>query len=142
MRQFFIAQMKHRKENMKMNYDKISQFERNFKKLKKKFRSLPQDLEIVKVNAIELYHIIGIDNEGVFSIPKFCSDRVKVYKLRKFACRTLKSRGSKSGIRLIYAFYPKQKKVVFLEIYFKGDKVNEDKTRIKEYLKSINGIKS
>jgi len=135
MRQFFIAQMKHRKENMKMNYDEISQFERDFKKLKKRFRSLLEDLEIAKVNAIELYHITGIDNESILPIPNFCSDGVKVYKVKKFACKALKSRGSKSGIRLIYAFYPKHKKFVFIEIYFKGDKVNEDKARIREYLK-------
>jgi len=41
-----------------------------------------------------------------------------------------------SGIRIIYAFYIATYKVDFIEIYFKGDKENEDYERIKEYFKN------
>lgn len=43
-----------------------------------------------------------------------------------------------SGIRVIYAFYPATLKVDFIEIYFKDEKENKDRERIKEYLKNHN----
>lgn len=41
-----------------------------------------------------------------------------------------------SGIRVIYAYHIAASKVDFIEIYFKGEKENEDRERIKEYLKN------
>jgi len=38
-----------------------------------------------------------------------------------------------SGIRIIYAYFEKEDAIEFIEIYFKGDKENEDKKRIKKY---------
>ena len=44
-----------------------------------------------------------------------------------------------SGIRIIYAYYEKEDVIEFIEIYFKGDKADEDKKRIiKNYTKPIN----
>ncbi|XOB41337.1 MAG: hypothetical protein ACKKMW_01230 [Candidatus Nealsonbacteria bacterium] len=120
-----------------MNYEETLTFKKDFKKLHKKFRTLSKDLEVAKRNAIELYHIKRHDNQSVFFIPRFCSERIQICKLKKFACRSLKGRGVKSGIRIIYAFFPKKTRVVFIEIYFKGDKQNEDQSRIKEYLKFL-----
>jgi len=121
----------------KINYVETPKFQKDFKKLKKKFKSLPKDLKLAKKNAIELCHLHQTDNQSVFPIPDFCDQQVKIYKLKKFRCQTLKGKGVKSGIRLIYAFHSLQNKIVFIEIYFKGDKQNENKQRIKQYLKSI-----
>jgi len=44
------------------------------------------------------------------------------------------SRRAKSGIRVIYAYIPTNKKVVFLEIYFKTDQENETKERIIDFI--------
>jgi len=38
-----------------------------------------------------------------------------------------------SGIRIIYAYYENEDVIEFIEIYFKGDKANEDKKRILKY---------
>lgn len=119
----------------KMQYKNTEEFEKDKKHLLKKFRSIIEDLEMVKQNAIELYHVKNIDNHSIFPIPNFCADEVVVFKIKKFACKSLKGRGVFSGIRVIYAYHVKEKTVEFLEIYFKGEKVNEDKERIKEYLK-------
>ena len=35
-----------------------------------------------------------------------------------------------SGIRIIYAYYEKEDKIEFIEIYYKGDKENENRERI------------
>jgi mRNA-degrading endonuclease RelE of RelBE toxin-antitoxin system len=119
-----------------MQYKNTEEFEKDIKHLHKKFRSILEDLEMVKQNAIELYHIREIDNHSIFPIPNFCTDEVVVCKIKKFACKSLKGRGVFSGIRVIYAYYKQEKKIEFLEIYFKGEKVNEDKERIKMYLKN------
>lgn len=118
-----------------IRYLESSEFKRDLDKLKKRYRTLPDDLETAKVGAIELLHIHGLDNQSTFPIHGFCNDEILIYKIRKFACKSLKGKGRNSGIRLIYAFFPKTEEVEFIEIYFKGDKENENKDRIKAYLK-------
>ncbi len=65
------------------------------------------------------------------------NDELKICKVKKFACKALKGKGVKSGIRIIYAYFVPTKTVDFIEMYFKGESENEDKERIKEYLASI-----
>ncbi len=120
-----------------MNYSETPEFSRDFKKLFKKFPSLAEDLATVKQYDIELFHCQKIDKRGIFKIENATnSDNLQFFKIKKFACKALKGRGSKSGIRVIYAFHCESYKVDFIEIYFKGDKENEDRERIKEYLKN------
>jgi hypothetical protein len=120
---------------MKIKYNEIDLFQKDIKRLKR-YRTLEEDLETAKRNAIELYHLKNINNQSIFPIQGFCSEKILICKIKKFACKSLKGRGSKSGIRVIYAFYCNDYKVEFIEIYFKGDKANEDRERIKEYLKN------
>ncbi len=121
----------------KIEYNTIDSFQKDLKRLLKKYRTLEEDLEIVKRNAIELYHLKHIDNQSIFPIQGFCTTKIQIYKIKKFACRALKGRGAKSGIRVIYAFHYQSYKVDFIEIYFKGEKENEDRERIKIYLKNF-----
>jgi len=58
-----------------------------------------------------------------------------VIKVKKIACRALKGRGVNSGLRLIYAYFPDQEKITFVELYHKNEKENEDKTRITDNFK-------
>ena len=117
-----------------ISYDETREFQKDLKKLLKKYRSLEEDLETAKKAAIELFHIHKINNLSVSPIPGFCLKEIQICKLKKFACKALKGRGSKSGIRVIYAFHIKPLRVNFIEIYFKGDKENEDRERVKRYL--------
>ena len=121
----------------KINYGETPEFQKDFKKLLKKFKSLEDDLELVKIAAIELFHIQKVNNLSVFPIQGFCTTEIQICKIKKFACKSLKGRGSKSGIRVIYAFHCQNCKVEFIEIYFKGEKENEDRERIKDYLKNF-----
>jgi len=121
----------------KINYSETPKFQKDFKRLLKKFKSLEEDLELAKVAAIEFYHLRKINNSSVFPIQSFCTEQIQVCKVKKFACKALKGRGSKSGIRVIYAFHCQSCKVEFIEIYFKGGKENEDRERIKNYLKNL-----
>jgi mRNA-degrading endonuclease RelE of RelBE toxin-antitoxin system len=121
----------------KISYEATGEFKKDFKKLQKKFKTLEDDLELAKIAAIELYHLQNLDNLSIFPIQGLCSPEIQICKIRKFACKALKGRGSKSGIRVIYAFHCETYKIVFIEIYFKGEKENEDKERIRDYLKDL-----
>jgi len=64
----------------------------------------------------------------------FCIDNLTLescaIKVKKIACKSLKGRGVNSGLRLIYAYFKDQEKIIFVELYHKNDKENEDKQRI------------
>lgn len=115
---------------MMIHFDELPIFQKEFKKLKKRYKSLSKDLT-------EFQRVISISplgNKKHFSIIRKTDD-LYVVKAR-FFCRYLKG----SSLRIIYAYFPKDKKIQFIEVYFKGDKENEDVERIKKYLK--NPIKS
>lgn len=115
-----------------------SAFEHDLKKLLKRFRSLSEDLEHAKRFAIEIFHANPpIDTGAIVEVPGLCTETVRICKIRKFSCRALPGRGAKSGIRVIYAHFPVENRVDFIEIYFKGDKESEDAARVKEYLKGL-----
>jgi len=82
-----------------------------------------------------MFHKLDIDNKGIVGISGLGIEYPQIYKARKFACKSLKGIGSRSGIRIIYAYYEKEDKIEFIEIYFKGDKEAEDRERILKHYK-------
>ncbi|MFC1624082.1 hypothetical protein ACFL28_02005 [Candidatus Omnitrophota bacterium] len=107
----------------------LPEFNKDLRKLKK-FRTLKDDLDIFTEKQLQLFHKLGIDNKGIVQISNLGIEYPKIYKARKFACRSLKGKGSASGIRVIYAYFEDKDSVEFIEIYYKGDKENEDRERI------------
>jgi len=109
-----------------MTFDKVNEFKKDLKNLLKKYRTLNEDLDVVKqvlsTSPDERPPFsFRIDNLGL----ETC-----VIKVKKIACKALKGRGVNSGLRLIYAHFEKEEKIVFIELYHKNDKENEDKQRI------------
>ena len=125
-------------------YYETQEFKKDFKKLKKKYKSLVGDFALAKTATIDLYYI-GVpnsqgdyepkDNKSILPIPGFCYEEVYICKIKKFACRSLGG-GCNSGIRVIFAFWKNSYKVDFIEIYYKGDQEKEDIGRITDYLKA------
>lgn len=109
-----------------MTFDELTEFKKDMKHLLKKYRTLYDDLEVVK-KVLEVTpderppFSFRIDDSGI----ETC-----VIKVKKIACRSLKGRGVNSGLRLIYAHFPEEQKITFIELYHKNDKENEDKKRI------------
>ncbi len=114
---------------------KLDEFKKDFKKLSKKFRTLDEDLNAFIANQLKLTHKKNIDNRGVIRISDLGIECPLIYKAKKFACKTLKGKGAASGIRIIYAYYEQEDIIEFIEIYYKGDKENEDRNRILGYYK-------
>jgi hypothetical protein len=108
-----------------IQYKRHGRFEKQFTKLLGRFKTLEEDLKVVQSAAIELLHERKIDNHSIVLIPGFNNANVKIYKIKKFACKALKGKGARSGIRIIYAFYPATFEIEFLEIYYK-DKEDSD----------------
>jgi mRNA-degrading endonuclease RelE of RelBE toxin-antitoxin system len=53
-----------------------------------------------------------------------------VIKIKKIASDSFKGRGVNSGLRLIYAYFEEEQKIIFVELYHKNEKENEDRQRI------------
>lgn len=120
---------------MSLKFAKISQceeFTKDLKKLLKKYRSLEEDLEIFIKAQLYSFHKLEIDNHGLVRINNVGFDSPQIYKARKFACKALKGRGARSGIRIIYAYLVENDEITFIEMYSKTDKENEDRERIKQ----------
>ncbi|HBF89397.1 MAG TPA: hypothetical protein DDX39_12215 [Bacteroidales bacterium] len=109
-----------------MTFDELAEFKKDLKSLLKKYRTLNDDLEVVK-SILEVMpndrppFSFRIDNLGL----ETC-----VIKVKKIACKSLKGRGVNSGFRLIYAHFENEQKITFIELYHKNNKENEDRDRI------------
>jgi mRNA-degrading endonuclease RelE of RelBE toxin-antitoxin system len=114
---------------------RLKEFEKDFQKLLKKFKTLEDDLETFIKTQLKLYHKLKISVPGIVRISDLVIDNPKIYKVRKFACRSLKGKGSYCGIRIIYAYHEEEDIIEFVEIYYKGDKAKEDRGRILRYYK-------
>ena len=109
-----------------MTFEELTEFKRDLKILLKKYRTLNDDLGVVK-------QVLTAAPEArppfSFRIDNFGLETCLI-KVKKIACKALKGQGVNSGIRLIYAYFESEAKIVFIELYHKNDKENEDKQRI------------
>ena len=111
----------------------VPDFEKDLKRLLKRFSSLEDDLQMFIKVAMNAFHKKKVDSNAIFHISDLGISSPKIYKAKKFACKALKGKGAQSGIRVIYAYYEEMDRIEFLEIYYKGDKASEDRERIKDY---------
>jgi mRNA-degrading endonuclease RelE of RelBE toxin-antitoxin system len=110
----------------KIDFEELPEYKKDMKRLLKKYRTLESDLEDVRKDL----------NDEPEASPPF-SFRIEglgistcVIKIKKIACDSFKGKGCNSGLRLIYAYFEKEQRIVFVELYHKNDKENEDKERI------------
>ena len=134
---FFIAPPATPNDPDSMPFKEIKhngEFSKDLKKLRKRFRTLPEDLQIFLNAQLQLFHKIKLDNDGIKRITGLVPEYPPVYKAKKFACRSLKGTGANSRISVIYAYLDSEDKIELIEIYYKGDKENENKERLRSYL--------
>ena len=113
-----------------MIFEELDEFNKDIKRLIKKYRTLHDDLEVVR----QVLTVIPderppfsfrIDNLGI---------QTCIIKVKKIACKALKGRGVNSGLRLVYAYEPNEQRIIFIELYHKNDKGSEDRYRITQYV--------
>lgn len=110
-----------------------TEFEKDFKDLYKRWQTLDKDFNNFVDTQLKLHHKKEPDNQATNELTYVDPSTCSVYKTKRFTCRALAGTGGKSGIRVIHAYYPERDRVEFVEIYYKGDKKNEDRARIKNY---------
>ena len=108
----------------------VPEFEKDLKKLVRRFASLEEDLQIFIKVAMNAFHKQNVDSRAILRMSDLGINSPKIYKAKKFACKTLKGKGVQSGIRVIYAYHEEEDRMEFIEIYYKGDKASEDRARI------------
>ncbi len=119
-----------------INYKTIPAFDKDFKALSKRFRTLPEDLEVLKKFILETHYEQDIPTTAFIPIEGYCGSDYTSNKIKKFACKSLKGKGSASGIRIIFVWNKESRTVTFVEIYFKADQENEDCRRLEDFLKN------
>jgi mRNA-degrading endonuclease YafQ of YafQ-DinJ toxin-antitoxin module len=109
-----------------MIFEELTEYNKDLKNLLKKYRTLNDDLGVVK-------QVLTAEPKArppfSFRIDNLALETC-VIKVKKIACKSLKGRGVNSGLRLVYAYFKEQEKIIFIELYHKNDKENEDKQRI------------
>jgi mRNA-degrading endonuclease RelE of RelBE toxin-antitoxin system len=114
-----------------MIFELLTEFQKDLKNLLKKYRTLEDDIEVVKKVLAAIpderppfsYRIDGL---GITAC---------IIKVKKIACKSLKGRGVNSGLRLIYAYLDQDEKIIFIELYHKNEKENKDRQRIINHFK-------
>ncbi len=107
-------------------FEELPEFKRDLGKLLKKYKSLKEDLDVVR-----LVLCVYPDERAPFSfrINSLGIDKC-IIKVKKIASKSFKGRGVNSGFRLIYAYFNSDNRIVFIELYHKNEKDNEDRERI------------
>lgn len=117
-----------------MEFRQLQKFAKELKRFSKKYRSLRDDLA-------KLQDVLEVLPQGSGSkhwnrLHASDDGQIIVFKVR-LSCASLKGQ---SLFRVIYAYNIKNEEIVlidFIELYYKGEKENEDRGLIKEYLDSL-----
>ena len=114
---------------MKINIEELPEFQKDLKRLLKKYRTLDSDLETVRKDLNDEPdasppYSFRIENLGITTC---------IIKIKKIASNSFKGKGVNSGFRLIYAYFEQDERIVFVELYHKNEKENEDRKRILQH---------
>jgi len=106
---------------MSINFRALDIFDREFRKLLKKYPSLKKDFSSFQKFLEQEPTGLGIgDIERINGLGE--KILLPIYKVRKFACKSLSQNRSQSGIRIIYVYDATTDTVEFIEfveIYYK-----------------------
>ncbi|MEX2411951.1 MAG: hypothetical protein WD607_11410 [Candidatus Paceibacterota bacterium] len=106
------------------------EFKKDFKKLKKKYRSLEDDFRVLKMAVTAEPQGDGTKHWNC--ITKIEEKEIYFFKVRMM-CRVVRG----SDFRVIYMYNGESVELLFIEMYFKGSKELEDKNRIKDFVKKF-----
>lgn len=128
-----------------MEFEELKEFQKDVKKLSKKYRSIHDDINVVK----QVLKILPKERPPFSYWISNLGIETCMIKVKKIACKSLKGKGVNSGLRLVYAHFGEQnlnqekddsitenpteilvERIVFIELYHKSDKPTEDRERI------------
>lgn len=110
-----------------MKFDELDEFGRDLKRLLKKYKSLREDLAVVK----KILTVMPDERPPFSCLIDHASSAARVIKLQKIACKSLKGAGVNSGLNLIYAHVKGEKRIVMMRIYDRNEKQNDNRKLIR-----------
>ncbi len=123
-----------------LNFDEVPEFAKDLKALKKKWRSLPSDIDDAKLQIEALYGTILQDEalkefrEGFFGTKRAtilqAGDGYEVVKMR-LDCASL---GTDKKTRLVFVAIITENTVKLVELFAKNANEREDARRLRRYL--------
>ena len=114
-----------------MNFTYLSEFEKDLKRLLKRYISLNEDLNKIKL-ILEVYPYA----RPPFSFILFNNPNERsIVKIKKIACLSLRGKGVNAGLRIIYMFNYQLNSIEFIELYHKNDQSTEDQNRFIHLMK-------
>ncbi len=113
-----------------IHFDQTDGFQKELKRLLKKYRSLDEDLKTFRM-VIE----VKLNDRSVLKPTKHWAilashEKIAIVKTR-LACKYLRG----EFMRVVFAYHPSENRFCFIELYYKGDKENEDRQRYEEYIR-------
>jgi len=122
-----------------MNFSQAPEFQKDVKRLAKKWRSIPDDVEAAKQYILPLYiemapDVIVEEYRRGFSAGKTAAilhtrDGAEVVKMRL----DVADLGRNDKIRIVFVAVKMQRTITFIELYAKNEKSREDSNRIRKY---------
>jgi mRNA-degrading endonuclease RelE of RelBE toxin-antitoxin system len=110
----------------------VLEFKNQYKKFCNKYQGFDKDFEIL-LKALK----VEPENRRICEkIPTGREVEIPLYKVKKFQCKAIQ-KGTRSGIRLIYAYDKYKYKIYLVELYKHiKDSNSHDIKRIKKYFKT------
>ncbi len=123
-----------------MNFSETPEFKKDVKRLAKKWRSIPLDIEAVKPYILPLY--VPRDGEDVMQDYRkaFFAGKIAAVLRAQGDTEVVKMRldvadlGRNDKVRIIFVAVKSRNTITFIELYAKNEKDREDQARIKKYL--------
>jgi hypothetical protein len=116
-----------------MKFEELDEYRNDLKGLVKKYKSLEEDLRVVK----KILRTMPDERPPFSFAVDHPSGTATIIKVKTLACKSLKGRGVHSGLSLIYAYVKKQKKIVMIALYDNSDKENKE---LKALLKRLSSL--
>lgn len=119
-----------------MRFEQVPEFEKDLKRLTKKWRSLPSDLEDVSLQITDLY----TDHERSVEVRKAFFNGKRAIILQKLEngevvkMRLDVASLGNNSVRIIFIALKQSDRVLFLELFAKNEKPRKDTKRIERYL--------
>jgi mRNA-degrading endonuclease RelE of RelBE toxin-antitoxin system len=109
-------------------------FERDLKRLMKKYPSLLEDLATFQ-RALLLAHgnpDLQPEAMGFFPLSMPGLEAEDCFTAKRFACKSLRGSGSQSGIRVVYRIDRECIRLLYIEIFHKNEKPVPDYDRLRK----------
>lgn len=104
----------------------LPEFIKDFKRLFKKYKSLDKNIEDV----LKLLIIFPNESPPLSFRINGLGIETCIIKVKKIPSDNFKGRGSNSGFRLVYAWFPENRSITLIELYHKSEKALENRDRI------------